>query len=225
MKYLSSTRRNPFGLDPPCERAVPGFGDPNAHFHVVGDNPAVHGGLDLGIPFTGRPWSAAFFEALVGGGLVESVDLSEGRIEVPGTFFSYLSMCSADGEEWAGNEDSGYDGASPEEIYDEMEPYFDAELRAITAHVLLTVGERATKHIFDTYTSIAIDGDFEMEEFHARDFTGAGWLVVPIAEPAVWDGDEGARLESTLSDLLDSDYRQTSDLGRFLPDDEPYFVR
>jgi len=46
-------------MRPDCESFVPGYGDANADFHVVGDHPGVHGGVDAGIPFTGEPWSTA----------------------------------------------------------------------------------------------------------------------------------------------------------------------
>lgn len=40
-------------MEPDCERFVPGCGDANADFHVIGDRPGVHGGIKTGVPFTG----------------------------------------------------------------------------------------------------------------------------------------------------------------------------
>jgi uracil-DNA glycosylase len=212
VEFVADRRRNPFDLKPPCEQFVPGYGPTDAHFHVVGDHPGVHGGLDTGIPFSGRPWSERFFRALEAGGLVESVDLGAGEIDTSQTFVSYIHACAVDGE------------PSPD-TYGDLEPYFDAELRAITAHVLLPVGERATAHVFEQYTPIDAERATEMADLHATDHHGSGWLVVPIADPADWrDRDERALVEC-LRGLLDSDYRQISDLGRFLPDDDPHFVR
>jgi len=213
VEYVADTPRNPFGMDPPCERYVPGYGDTRAHFHVVGDHPGVHGGLDAGIPFTGRPWSAAFFGALAEAGLVGDVDLDSGDLQVRRTFLSYLHMCDPDGRV--------PDAAD----YAALEPYFDAELRAVTAHVLLPVGERATRHVFGAYTSRARDGEVDVETLHATEVKGAGWLVVPVLDPAEWSGEDADALAVALTALRGSDYRQISDLGRFLPGDEPYFVR
>lgn len=212
--YVSDRRLNPFGLDPPCEDPVYGFGDPAADFHVIGDNPAVHGGQELGIPFTGNPWSASFFEALHRAGLVQEYDLEAGEVEVAGTYLSYLSMCPVASS-------SAENGADQ---YDRFEPYFDAELRAITADVLLPVGRRAIRHVFESYTSQSLDG-IDPETMHASDLAGAGWLVVPIKDPGDWhEGDDTALVE-TLQSLQEGNYRQVSDLGRFQPGGSPYFVR
>ena len=212
MEYVADSLRNPFGMDPPCERPVPGYGDTRAHFHVVGDHPGVHGGLQTGVPFTGRPWSASFFDALSRGGLVEGVE-PDGDVRIRRTFLSYLHMC-----------DPG-DSAPDANDYAALEPYFDAELRAVTAHVLLPVGERATRHVFETYTSRSRDAEVDLRELHATEVRGAGWLVLPVLEPAAWDGGDADALADALVALRESDYRQTSDLGRFRPDDEPYYVR
>jgi len=211
VEYIASTERNPFGLVPPCEQYVPGCGDTRADFHVVGDNPAVHGGLSTGIPFTDRSWSRTFFETFQRAGLVQDVDLAGGEIASFRTFFSYLHMCEPDGP--------GGDS------YAAMEPYFDAELRAITAHSLLPVGSRATAHVLRSYTARAPETSAEMDDLHASEIHGSGWLVVPIKDPSEWtDGDAEALVERIRS-FEESDYRQLSDLGRFIAGAEPYLVR
>lgn len=242
MKYIAETQHNPFDVRPPCEQFVPGFGDPNAHFHVVGDHPGVHGGLGTGIPFTDHPWSDRFFDTLQRGGLVQAYDLTAGTVDCRGTFFSYLCMCAPGSESASESEPapgsastSVSDGESTltteefatptDDEYVTMEPYFDAELRAITAHVLLPVGERATAHVLESYTARAVDGDLDMDSFHASDLRGSGWLVIPLKDPSEWSERDGGTLADALADLLDSDYRQISDLGRFLPGEDPYFVR
>ena len=53
VRNVTGRQSNPFGLSPSCESFVPGYGDANADFHVVGDHPGVHGGCETGIPFTG----------------------------------------------------------------------------------------------------------------------------------------------------------------------------
>jgi uracil-DNA glycosylase len=199
-------------MDFPCERAVPGFGPTDAHFHVVGDNPAVHGGLDTGIPFTDRPWSSAFFEALLAAGLVEAADLSTNSVDPGRTFFSFLHACLPAGETPTYGE------------YDAMEPFFDAELRAITAHVLVPVGQRATEHVLRTYTARPWENR-DLEALHGTEVRGSGWLVVPCLDPATWTEGDGEALVDGLGRLQGSDYRRTADLGRFLPDGQSHLVR
>jgi uracil-DNA glycosylase len=212
VRFIADSDRNPFGMTPPCDRYVPGYGATDAHFHVVGDHPGVHGGLSTGIPFTDRPWSAAFFDALARAEFVRDVDLDSGRL-VPGrTFFSYLNMCAAE-------------DTPSEADYDRMEPFFDAELRAITAHVLLPVGPRATEHVLRTFTAEDVAGGIDMDARHGTRIQGAGWLVVPIVDPAEWGADGADRLAERLLALQESDYRQLSDLGRLADSDGSYFVR
>jgi uracil-DNA glycosylase len=212
VEYVSETPQNPFGMDPPCERYVPGYGDVSADFHVVGDHPQVHGGLATGVPFTGRPWSDQFFDALEQAELVSAPDPAAGDLDADGTFLSYLHMCDP--------------GETPPdaESYAAIEPFFDAELRAITAHVLLPVGGRATQHVLQEYTARSVDED-TLDALHGVELHGAGWLVVPIEEPAEWTQGDVDRLVDGLARLRRSDYRRVSDLGRFLPDDDPYLVR
>lgn len=213
MDYIASTDRNPFGLTPPCDRYVPGYGDTQADFHVVGDHPGVHGGLDTGIPFTDCRWSQQFFEMLERGGLVQHVDLDADRLGTYRTFFSYLHMC-----------DPGPEGPD-EDSYVAMERFFDAELRAITAHVLLPVGPRATAHVLRNYTARKPGDNPDMETLHATEIHGSGWLVIPMKDPAEWTATDRDALGDQLSALEQVDYRQTSDLGRFLAGSDPYLVR
>ena len=208
MRNVTDRIRNPFGMQPPCERCVPGYGDANAHFHVVGDHPGVHGGAETGVPFTDCVAGRRLQRALHDAGLLETTGDAPG---VDRTYLSYLHTCVPDGEPT----DDGY--AS-------MEPFFDAELRAIAAHVLFPVGERAIRHVLETYTAHDT-ADLDPEDLHATELLGSGWLVMPIRDPADWTGDDGGRLVDAIDTLRATDYRRESDLGRFLAGDEPYFVR
>jgi uracil-DNA glycosylase len=208
VENVTDRTSNPFGMRPPCEPFVPGYGDVNAHFHVVGDHPGVHGGVDSGIPFTESVAGERLQQALVAAGLLDRAGTPP---TVDRTFLSYLYMCVPADE-----------GPSDEE-YARLEPVFDAELRAITAHVLLPVGERATRHVLANYT--ARDPNRDVSELHATELLGSGFLVYPIAEPADWTDADEAELVAALQDLQQGDYRREVDLGRFVADDEPYFVR
>jgi len=216
VRNVTDRVRNPFGMEPDCERAVPGYGDANADFHVVGDHPVVHGGLGTGIPFTGTDWAADFRAALAEAGLLRSATLADGEpapLRVAATFLSYLHMCEPA-------------GATPSDAeYADMERFFDAELRAIAAHVVLPVGARATAHVLAEYTAQAWKTDVVMDELHATEIRGAGWLVVPVKEPAEWVDDDADRLVAALRELRETDYRRVSDLGRFIAGDDPYLVR
>ena len=211
MRNVTDRISNPFGMEPPCDRFVPGYGDANAHFHVIGDHPGVHGGAETGVPFTndaGRRLQAALEAA----GLIEEAgdEPRGGR-----SYFSYLHMCVPDGE------------TPDERSYTEMERYFDAELRAIAAHVLLPVGARATAHVLRNYTARPVAEPLDMDGLHATELRGSGFLVVPVLEPAAWDdsGVDADRLVAGLEELQRTDYRREVDLGRFIAGDQPYHVR
>ncbi|WP_203229086.1 uracil-DNA glycosylase family protein [Halobellus captivus] len=209
MENVTDRIRNPFDMRPPCERFVPGYGDANADFHVIGDHPGVHGGLDTGVPFTNEP-GRRLQAALRAAGLLRTTGDSP---EPAGTFFSYLHLCAPEGEE------------PTQSSYDDLERFFDAELRAIAAHVLLPVGARATAHVLETYTAQAWKTEIDMEALHATEVRGSGFLVVPIREPGEWDETHHDRLVDGLDTLRSTDFRREADLGRFSADGDPYLVR
>jgi len=207
VKNVTARQHNPFGFDAPCEPFVPGYGDANAHFHVIGDHPGVHGGATSGIPFTDNAAGERLQRALVAAGLLAEAGTPP---TVEKTYLSYLYMCGGD--------------PPTDADYDDLEPLFDTELRAITAHVLLPVGERATRHVFENTTAEPTDS-IDMAARHATEVVGSGWLVYPIKEPAEWTDDDEDRLVDALRALLETDYRREADLGRFMPGEDPYLVR
>jgi uracil-DNA glycosylase len=208
VRNVTDRTSNPFGMNPPCERFVPGYGDANAHFHVVGDHPGVHGGAETGVPFTDCPAGRRLQRALRDADLLRTTG-DEPTVET--TFLSYLHTCVP---------------ATPptDDDYAGMEPFFDAELRAIAAHVLLPVGERAISHVLETYTAHDTTA-LDPASLHATELLGSGWLVLPIREPTAWASDDASRLVDAIDRLRSTDYRRESDLGRFLPGNEPYRVR
>jgi uracil-DNA glycosylase len=279
VKNVTDRVVNPFGMDPDCDRYVPGYGDANADFHVVGDHPGVHGGFEEagtgtaagtgtdtdtaagtdaggesagddpahdggaavgadgatagadagtsgadesdvepaaaaadrpreGVPFTNAA-GRRLQSALVDAGLLEAAG---DRPVVNRTFLSYLHPCVAE-------------GTPSEAAYDDMERFFDAEVRAIVAHVLVPVGERATRHVLETYTALAWKTEVDMEALHGRELRGSGWLVLPVREPAEWDDSHHDRLVDALRELQRTDFRRETDLGRFFPGDQSYLVR
>ncbi|WP_459194867.1 uracil-DNA glycosylase family protein [Halosimplex sp. J119] len=208
MKNVTARQSNPFGFSPPCEPFVAGYGDANADFHVVGDHPGVHGGAETGYPFTEFAASERLQRALAEGGLL--AETGEPPV-VEKTFFSYLYPCVPD-------------GVPSERDYAEVENIFDSEIRAITAHVLLPVGERATRHVFANMSARPPE-DVDVEAQHATEIPGSGWLIVPVKDPAEWSDEDEEALVESLIELRQRDYVRRADLGRFLPDDDPYMVR
>jgi uracil-DNA glycosylase family 4 len=207
VKNITATQHNPFGFQPPCEPFVPGYGDANADFHVVGDHPGVHGGSESGIPFTGTPAADRLQRALVAGGLLRAAGTPP---TVEKTYLSYLFLCG--------------DRTPTEDDYADHEPMFDTEVRAITSHVLLPVGERATTYVFRNMTAESAD-DVDMDALHATEVKGSGWLVFPIKDPGEWTDEDETALVEGLQALLRTDYRQEAELGRFLPGDDLWRVR
>ncbi len=199
MKNVTDRTSNPFGMRPPCDgrdadgpAAVFGYGDANADFHLIGDRPGVHGGETTGVPFTETPAGEAVQE------LAFDLEFASGPRDRPtleNLFESYLYMC-------VGPEPS-------DEAYADLERFFDAELRAINAHILLPVGERATDHVLTEYTTQRRRFDLDMADLHAREIRGRGFMVVPIRDPTEWEGADRETIVSTLESILESDYRQT----------------
>ncbi|MFB6165985.1 MAG: uracil-DNA glycosylase family protein [Haloarculaceae archaeon] len=208
MENVTDRLSNPFGMSAPCDPFVPGYGDANAHFQVIGDHPGVHGGADSGVPFTGTATAERLQCALVAAGLLETPGTPP---TVDRTFLSYLYPCPPD------------DGEPTDADYAALEPIFDAELRAITAHVLLPVGERATAYVLRNYTARSPPDD--LAAAHAAEVPGGGFLVYPIKDPGEWTDDDERALVAALRELRETDYRREADLGRFVADADPYLVR
>lgn len=206
--YVSDASSNPFGFDPDCERFVPGFGDVEADFHVIGDHPGAHGGVTAGVPFTETEAADRFQRALLRGGLLRQTGAPP---TVDSTYLSYLHPCVPDRQ-------------PDEDDYRHQETFVEAEVRAIVAHVLLPVGERATRWVFENMTTRS-SADIEMGDLHATELIGSGWLVVPVADPNEWDDDAGRELADALVELRQRDYRREADLGRLASGGGPYYVR
>jgi uracil-DNA glycosylase len=219
VENVTDRTSNPFGMRPPCEApcatdvpAVFGYGDANADFHVVGDHPGVHGGRETGVPFTGTEAGAAIRRTLHGADFLDDPDADEPALE--NCFLSYLHLCCPP------------EGRDPDpERYDDLEPFFDAELRAIAAHVLVPVGERATRHVIENYTARASKLEIDMTALHGTEIRGSGFLVVPVRDPLEWGEDDADELVERLLSVRGRDYRETADLSRFLGTDELYYVR
>jgi uracil-DNA glycosylase family 4 len=217
VENVTDRASNPFGMQPPTtppfepgRAAVFGYGDANADIHIVGDHPGVHGGLKTGVPFTETAASERLqgvFHAL---GLLAGPYSDEPTAE--NLFWSYIHPLAPP------------DGRQPTaEEYAALERYFDAEFRAINAHIIVPVGDRAIRHVFHEYSARPAPTDIPAN--HASEHTGRGYIIVPVTDPETWTDGDAERLEERLAAILARDYRQTADLGRFLAGDDPYEVR
>ncbi|MEF8774200.1 MAG: uracil-DNA glycosylase family protein [Halobacteriales archaeon] len=200
MEIVTDRTSNPFGLRAPChggsEAGVYGYGDPNGDVHLIGDYPGDHGGRATGVPFTGSEAGEHLQPVLHDVGFAALPNADEP--EYSNLYASYRYMCPTPD-----------DRTPTEEEYARLERYFDTELRAINAHVLLPVGGRPTKHVVDAYTTMGRKLELDMARLHASRIRGRGFMVVPIRDPADWADGDRERLVDELSAILSSDYRQT----------------
>jgi uracil-DNA glycosylase family 4 len=212
---------NPFGMRPPCphrcvgdseRRAVFGYGDANADFHVIGNHSAVHGGAASGVPFTGTPAGERVLDVLEATGFLAAREAAELTYE--NCFTSYRYLCCVP------------TGTAParEELRD-FERFFDAELRAVAADVLLPVGEVATRHVIESYTAQEHRLRKEMGALHGTEVRGRGFTVMPLQDPRDRTAGDFDAIVDAIEELLATDYHQRVDLGRFIADADPYYVR
>ncbi len=205
VETISHRRRNPFGMSPECHggQAVPGYGDPSADFHLIGDHPGRHGGVRTGVPFTAHPVGRRLQGLLHELGLLGSPYDEEP--DVSNLFMSYLHMCPP-----------LHDEAPTVESYARLERFFDAELRAVNAHILLPVGRRATDVVLESYTTQARKVPAAMEDRHAIEVRGRGFLVMPMKDPMAWEACDREAIQSRLGHLMSSDYRQTKGVATLI---------
>jgi hypothetical protein len=188
------TAVNPFDVSPPCEGFVPGWGDVEADFHLIRGRP------------TGRGHAEHGFVELPLGTVLESVGLL--RNGHPSNLYaSFVHACP--------------DATVPTHL---LESIFDAELRAVTAHVLIPVGKAATAFVLGQYTNRDPRGS-SLAALHAREIASGAWIVLPLREPAEWSADDTSAAREALDAILARDYRREADLGRHLTGGDQYLVR
>lgn len=205
MARIARDPKNPFGMQPPTSngRAVCGYGDPNADFHVVGDHPGVHGGIETGIPFTGTANADRLQRVLAAVGLMRSAPST--RPDLRRTFLSYVHPSPP-----------RQDDRPTASEYADLDRFFDAELRAVNAHILLPVGQIATDRLLERFTTQFQKVPRSMDERHAREVRGRGFLVVPVKDPTNWSDNDESVLSEVLARLLASDYRQTKGVATLI---------
>ena len=193
MENVTDETSNPFGM---CidGGAAYGYGDANADFHFIGDSPSRHGGVSTGVPFSETEAGRRIQSVLYAVGFAAEPYADEP--DLSNTFLSYLHPGVTDGE-------------PSEESYADQERFLDAELRAINAHILFAVGDRAFRYALDSHTTQLDKLPADATAHHAEQIRGRGFLVVPVKEPLAWTDGDRETLVRTIRELLASDYRQT----------------
>ena len=194
MENVTEETSNPFGMRV-GGHAVYGYGDANADFHVVGDHPGRHGGTGTGVPFTERVAGVRLQRVLHDVGF--AAEPYADRPDLVNCYLSYVHPKVPDGRD-------GTDAS-----YEDMERFLDAELRAINAHIILTVGDRALSYALREHTSLENALPHDAAALHAQEVRGRGFLVVPVKDPDRWTPGNERALRERLEALLASDYRQT----------------
>lgn len=194
MENVTDATSNPFGMRIGGS-AVYGYGDANADFHAIGDHPGRHGGVGTGVPFTESVAGVRLQRVLHAVGF--AAEPYADRPELDDCFLSYAHPGTPTTRE------------PTDESYEDMERFLDAELRAINAHILLAVGDRALSYALREHTSLANKLQGDAASLHADEVRGRGFLVVPVKDPDRWTPADETRLRERLAALLASDYRQT----------------
>jgi uracil-DNA glycosylase len=202
VENVTSEVSNPFGIRY-HGHAAPGYGDANADVHLVGDHPRRHGGARTGVPFTDSVAGVRLQRVLHAVGLL--AEPYADRPDPSNCFCSY-----AHPEVWEPGASAPATSLDPDEAaYADAERYLDAELRAVNAHVLVLVGDRALDYGLREHTALADRLPSEAAALHAQEVTGRGFLLVPVAEPAAWTPADERALRDRLETILGRDYRQT----------------
>ncbi|GGL54012.1 uracil-DNA glycosylase [Halocalculus aciditolerans] len=193
---------NPFGMDEACEncaraanreRVVHGYGDVGADFVFVGDAPSAAAEA-AGVPFTGDPAGERLQDMLGRLGFNRSLPSSTDP-ELDNAFLTYLARCHAPTEP-----------ADPEVVA--CEPFLNAEIRMINPEIIVPVGERALAAIGEEYTTTPV-ADLDVVAHHADRIRGRGFELVPMIHPAELTDEQADAFVDAVSDILDTDYRQT----------------
>ena len=187
MKRVTDRVSNPFGMRAPDEPAVYGYGDANADFHVIGADAETHGGAETGVPFTDSLVGRRIQAALHAVGFAAEPYSDEP--DLSNCYLSYLRLSPGDPAD--------------------LERYVDAEIRAINAHILLSVGDDALSYVLEEFTTRSRKLPHDAARLHADEVRGRGFLVVPVADPADWTDEDETALVDRLESILDGDYRQT----------------
>lgn len=194
---------NPFGMDEACtncgrcearERVVHGYGEVDADFLFVGEEPSAAAEA-AGVPFVGDRAGERFQGVLGSVGLNHSLPSST-EPELSNAYVTCLARCRDP------------DHPPTDEEVRECEPYLNAEIRMINPEVIVPVGERALREVGVEYTTTPAD-DLDVEAHHATAVRGRGFELFPMVHPA---GATEAQLEAWIDAFLElkaGDYRQT----------------
>jgi len=179
----------------PCTGYVPGWGIRDADFHLIHGRPSER----MATPVS------QFADGQLGT-ILESVGLLQNG-EPSNLYASFVHGCP-----------------DPQFSTHRLESIFDAELRAVTAHVLLPVGRTAVEFVLGQYTN-RDPSAASAAELHAQEIPSGAWLVLPLRDLASWSDADATAARKALEAILVRDYRREADLGRHVTGPDPYYVR
>jgi hypothetical protein len=64
-----------------------------------------------------------------------------------------------------------------------------------------------------------------MADLHRQEFHGRGFLVLPVHDPSNWGDEDFGDIVEAIDGIPATDKEQRVDLGRFIADADPYYVR
>ena len=196
MQNVTERTSNPFDMDPPCEDAVFGFGDPNAHIHVVGDHPGIHGGTETGIPFTGDA-AGRRLQRILGDLGFSASPPDAARPDLEGAYLTYATRCRHPER-----------GPTDREVGN-CDPFLTADLRMINPEIIVPVGDLALRSVAAEHTTRDAES-LDAAERHATTIRGRGFELVPMRGlDDQTDAETAAFVDHVRDSVLDRDYRQT----------------
>ncbi len=198
------TRSNPFGMDEDCRNCpalcetrrtvVHGYGDVEADFLVVGENPTDRAD-ETGVPYAGDGEFSPLARMLTRLGLCDLTS-DPARPRLVNVYLTGLTRCRHP------------DRAPTSDEIDACEPYLDAEIRMINPELLIPVGQRALTRLGSWYTTRS-PAELRIDETHASTIRGRGFELVPMLEPTGTSDDERDEWVQSFASIMASDYRQT----------------
>jgi len=169
-------------------RIVHGYGDPNADFLFIGEAPGVKGADVTGIPFTRDRSGKRLQRLLIRVGLSAETDEACETPRLVNCYVTNLVRCCPPGNR----------NPTQAEI-DNCGRYLEAEILHIAPKVVVSIGNYATRWIFEKYQGRSPEG---ITKLHAKVFTGAHFLIVPMKHPARISHDMLVEMEGVLRGLI-----------------------
>lgn len=196
---------NPYGMDTDCTNCpdlvehragiVHGYGDVTADFLFIRDRP-LSGAVSRGHPLGNPDDPGSLYDIVDRCGFL---DFDEPGAESPilrNAYVTHRTRCRHPDRE-----------ATEEEISN-CNPFLTAEIRSINPEILVPIDDPTVPSIVAEY-SREDPTAISATDHHGQEIRGRGFEIVPIQTPESMDGREIESTVTSLSSILDRDYRQT----------------